>query len=69
MPPGWAATRALVLAGAPPCGLALGGCTGLGTEVHHPEPGNESWLMPACSACHGQVTQRQAAAGRAANRP
>lgn len=66
MPPGWAATRARILARDPVCRLAM--CGGQpSTEVHHlagPGVEDDAHLIGVCHGCHRAVTLAQAAAAR-----
>jgi hypothetical protein len=66
MPPGWAATRARILArDGHRCRWP--GCTEQATEVHHVQPGTErdDLLVSLCSPHHRLITQQQSAAARA----
>ncbi len=63
MPPGWAATRARILARDPVCRLCGAAPS---AEVHHTEPGIEAdeALLGVCPPCHRAITATQAAAAR-----
>ena len=68
MPPGWDATRRRILTrDGHRCVL----CGADACEVHHTIPGVEAdeLLVSLCSGCHAAITQAQAIAGRAAQRP
>jgi 5-methylcytosine-specific restriction endonuclease McrA len=68
MPPGWAVTRARILARDPICRRCHQRAS---AEVHHLEPGREddSALAGVCRACHVIETARQSADARRMARP
>jgi hypothetical protein len=68
MPPGWAGTRARILARDPVCRRCHQRAS---AEVHHLRPGVETddALAGVCHACHVIETARQSAAARRLARP
>lgn len=68
MPPGWAATRARILARD---GHRCRWCGAPAAEVHHSQPGVEAdeLLLSLCASCHAAVTRQQAAEARRLARP
>lgn len=63
MPPGWATTRARILARD---GGRCRSCGAHATEVHHSDPEREddASLLSLCGGCHQAITAARAAAAR-----